>query len=47
MRLDIPNTNNAYWSAKISGTRAHDIKARCQLRAAGWQVLTDFFGVPA
>jgi G:T-mismatch repair DNA endonuclease (very short patch repair protein) len=33
MRLDIPNTNNAYWSAKISGAR--DINVRRQLRAAG------------
>ena len=47
MQLDIPNTNTAYWSAKISGNRAGDIKVRRQLRAAGWQVLTVFLGVPA
>lgn len=40
MRLDILNTDTAYWSAKISGNRTRDIKVHRLLRAAGWQVLT-------
>ncbi len=35
-----PKANASYWSAKIAGNKARDVKAHAALAAAGWDVLT-------
>lgn len=34
-----PRSNTDYWGPKLARNVARDMKVRCQLKAAGWDVL--------